>query len=55
MKETYRIIKLKKRKTLNNRFVYLHILENFKRFNFTPKRIYFHDYSNVNSLYALLY
>lgn len=44
MKETYRIIKLKKRKTLNNRFVYLHILENFKRFNFTPKRIYFHDY-----------
>lgn len=50
MKKTYRIIKLKKRKTLNNRFVYLHILENFKRFNFTPKRIYFHDYKKNHSI-----
>lgn len=50
MKKTYRIIKLKKRKTINNRFVYLHILENLKRFNFTPKRIYFHDYKKNHSI-----
>ena len=44
MKKTFQISKLKKKKTLNNRSIYLHILENFKKFKFTAKRLYFHDF-----------
>lgn len=44
MKKSFQIIKLKNKKTLNDKSIYLHVLENFKKFNFTAKRIYFHDF-----------
>ena len=44
MKKSFKIIKLKKKITLNNKSVYLHILQDLKKINFSPKRIYFHDY-----------
>ena len=50
MEKTFRIIKLKNKKTLNDGSIHLHILENFKKFNFTPKRLYFHDYKKNNSI-----
>ena len=50
MKKTFRIIKLKNKKTLNDGSIHLHILENFKKFNFTPKRLYFHDYKKNHSI-----
>tara|TARA_B100001939_G_C16657528_1_gene494486 strand:- start:34 stop:375 length:342 start_codon:yes stop_codon:yes gene_type:complete len=50
MKKNFRIIKLKNRKTLNDRYIHLHILENFEKLNFTPKRIYFHDYKKNHTI-----
>ena len=50
MEKTFRIIKLKNKKTLNDGSIHLHILENFKKFNFTPKRLYFHDYKKNHSI-----
>jgi len=44
MKKIFQIVKLKKRKTLNDRSIYLHILEDLKKFKFSTKRIYFHDF-----------
>jgi len=44
MKKTFQIVKLKKKKTLNDRSIYLYILENFKKLKFTAKRLYFHDF-----------
>ena len=50
MKKNFRIIKLKNKKTLNDGSIHLHILENFEKLNFTPKRIYFHDYKKNHSI-----
>ena len=50
MKKNFKIIKLKKRKTLNDKSIYLHILEGFKNLNFTTKRAYFHDYKKNHSI-----
>ncbi len=50
MNKFFKITKLKKRRTLTDRSIHLHILENFKKLNFTAKRIYFHDYKKNHSI-----
>ena len=44
MKKKTLLIKLKKKRTLNNNSVYLYIFESLKKLNFKVNRIYFHDY-----------
>ena len=44
MKKKTLLIKLNRKKTLNNNSVYLYIFESLKKLNFKVRRIYFHDY-----------